>query len=85
MTSRRGSKGGFQLAAKPGHITTGQIIGFFLSKQTIEDEGDCPVMCALRETMKPAQNAFARLTLSDIVSGRFKAHNRPRCLHAGAR
>ena len=32
VTSRRGSKGGFQLAATPDQIKTGEVIQFFISK-----------------------------------------------------
>lgn len=69
VTSRRGSKGGFQLAASPNQITTGKVIKFFLAKHPVDEDGDCPVICALRETVTPCQEAFARLTLADIVTG----------------
>ena len=64
VTSRRGSKGGFQLARRPEQITTGEIVEFFLAKHSVEPEGNCPVMCALKETVTPGQQAFARLTLA---------------------
>jgi DNA-binding IscR family transcriptional regulator len=68
VTSRRGSKGGFQLARKADQVTTGEVIDFFLAKHRIEPAGDCPVMCALEQTITPGQEAFARLTLAEIVA-----------------
>ena len=68
VISRRGSKGGFQLARVPSQIRTGEVIDFFLAKHPIEPQGDCPVMCALHETISPGQDAFARLTLAEIIA-----------------
>ncbi len=67
LTSRRGTKGGFQLAVGADQITTGQVIDFFASKYEAEPDGDCPVMRALRETTAPCHEAFGRLTLRDIA------------------
>jgi hypothetical protein len=74
-----GTKGGFQLAAIPSQITMRQVLDFFLAKRKAEPDGDCPVMCALRETVTPGQKAFAKLTLAEITSRRYKmSHKRPR-------
>ncbi|SRR5713226_6858200 len=67
VTSRRGAKGGFQLAVGADQITTGQVIDFFVPKYEAEPDGDCPVMRALRETAAPCQKAFGSLTLADIA------------------
>jgi Rrf2 family protein len=67
VTSRRGTKGGFQLVVGADKITTGQVIEFFVSKYEAEPDGDCPVMRALRETTAPCQKAFGSLTLADIA------------------
>lgn len=67
VTSRRGAKGGFQLAVDADQITTGQVIDFFASKYEAEPDGDCPVMRVLRETTAPCQKAFGNLTLADIA------------------
>jgi Rrf2 family protein len=67
VTSRRGTKGGFQLGMRADQITTGQVIDFFASKYEAEPDGDCPVMRALRETTAPCQEAFGSLTLADIA------------------
>src|SRR5260370_26368095 len=67
VTSRRGTKGGFRLAAGSDRLTTGDVISFFLSKYQAAPDGDCPVMRALRETSAPCQEAFGRLKLADIA------------------
>jgi Rrf2 family protein len=67
VNSRRGAKGGFQLAVGADQITTGQVIDFFVSKYEAEPDGDCPVMRVLRETTAPCQEAFGSLTLADIA------------------
>jgi DNA-binding IscR family transcriptional regulator len=69
ITSRRGSKGGFHLVRSADQITTGAVIDFFLAKHSIEPEGDCPVMCVLNKIISPGQEAFAKLSLAEIVSG----------------
>ncbi len=43
VTSRRGSKGGFQLATTPGQITTGGVTRFFFSTYQVAPDLDCPV------------------------------------------
>jgi DNA-binding IscR family transcriptional regulator len=83
VISRRGSKGGFQLARSPDQITTGEVVNFFLAKHPIEPAGDCPVMCALQETITPGQEAFARLTLAEIVAGHTKPSNNRAVREAG--
>lgn len=72
VKSRRGTRGGFQLAASPDQITTGQVVDFFVSKFEAEPEDDCPVMRILRETTAPCQEAFRSLTLADIAARRYK-------------
>lgn len=85
VTSRRGSKGGFHLAASSDQITTAQVIDFFVSKTEAEPDGDCPVMRALRETTAPCQQAFGSLTLADIVAGRSKPCRKRAAGKAGIR
>ncbi len=68
VTSRRGSKGGFQLAAAPDQITTGDVVRFFFSKHQDEPDRDCPVVHVLRTYSAPCQEAFGRLTLADITA-----------------
>src|SRR6266496_845322 len=70
VTSRRGSKGGFQLAAAPDQITTGDVVRFFFSKYRDEPDRDCPVVHVLRTYSAPCQEAFGRLTLADITAQR---------------
>ena len=67
VTSRRGTKGGFQLAAGAYHLTMGEVINFFVSKYQAAPDGDCPVMRILRETCAPCQEALGRIRLVDIV------------------
>lgn len=73
VTSRRGSKGGFQLAAAADQITTGEVIRFFFSKYRIEPDLDCPVVSVLQTYGAPCQEAFERLTLADIAAKRGKS------------
>ena len=70
VTSRRGSNGGFRLAATPDQITTGDVVRFFLSKHQEEPDRDCPVVNVLRTYAAPCQEAFGRLTLADITAQR---------------
>ena len=70
VTSRRGYKGGFQLATSADQITTGEIMDFFFSKYQPELDGDCPIMRALQESMAPGQEVFGSLTLADVAVGR---------------
>jgi Rrf2 family protein len=67
VTSRRGTKGGFHLAVKPENISMGEVIDFFLARHPSEVDERSPVMCALARSMAPCQEAFARLTLSDVL------------------
>jgi len=69
VTSRRGYKGGFQLAKSADQITTGEVMDFFFSKHPQDTDGDCPVMRVLRESTAPGQADFARLTLTDVAAG----------------
>ena len=71
VSSRRGTRGGFQLTGRAEHIKTGKVIDFFLSKYEQEPDLDCPVMHALRETTAPGQEAFESLTLADIATGSY--------------
>lgn len=69
VTSRRGYKGGFQLASSADQITTREVMEFFFSKCQPEPDGDCPIIRALRESMAPGQEVFGSLTLADIAAG----------------
>lgn len=68
VTSRRGSKGGFQLARSSSELTTGEVIDFFLAKHPTEPAAGCAVMQALDEAISPGQEAFAKLTLAEIAT-----------------
>jgi DNA-binding IscR family transcriptional regulator len=68
VTSRRGSRGGFQLATSASKITAGEVIAFFLSRHPPDDESSSPVMQALRETSHPCQSRFEKLTLAAILA-----------------
>ncbi len=68
VTSRRGHKGGFQLAKSAERITTGEVMDFFFSNYQREPDGDCPVLRALRESTAPGQEAFGSLTLADVAA-----------------
>ena len=79
VTSRRGSKGGFQLVSSADRITTGQVMEFFFSKHIADSDGDCPVIRALQKSIAPGQEAFGSLTLADVAAGRTQPHRkRPR-------
>ncbi len=69
-TSRRGSKGGFHLAARADQITMGEVIDFFLSRHPPEPKGNSAVMRVFEETSAPCQRAFSRLTLADVITTR---------------
>jgi Rrf2 family protein len=75
VTSKRGSKGGFQLASKPEGIKMGAVIDFFLAGQRAEPEGNSPVMKVLHESIAPCQKAFGKLSLAD-VTGRSRSKAR---------
>ena len=66
VTSRRGIKGGFQLAAEPGRITMGEVIDFFLSRHPQENDHS-PLTRAMQSTLASGQDKFARLTLSEVT------------------
>ena len=68
VTSRRGTKGGFHLAAEADRITMGQVIDFFLSRHPPEPDDDLAVMRVFEKTSAPCQKAFGRLTLVDVAS-----------------
>ena len=70
VTSRRGSKGGFHLAAEADQITMGEVIDFFLSRHPPEPDDDLAVMRVFEKTSAPCRRAFSRLTLADSVSRR---------------
>ena len=67
VTSRRGSKGGFHLAAEADQITMGEVIDFFLSRHPPEPDDDLAVMRVFEKTSAPCQRAFSRLTLAGIA------------------
>ena len=74
VTSRRGSKGGFQLADSTDQITMGEVINFFLTRHPVESEKSSPVMRALRDCMAPCQQEFAKLSLAAVTErGRTKS------------
>ena len=66
VVSRRGSKGGFQLATNPEQVTVGEVIDFFLSRHPDDSKEESPVISALNRTMAPCQKAFSRLTLAEL-------------------
>jgi len=68
VTSRRGSKGGFQLATEPSRISMGAVIDFFLARQPAEAVADFPVMRALEVTMACCQKKFAAMKLSEVAT-----------------
>ena len=68
VTSRRGTKGGFHLAADANQVTMGEVIDFFLSRHPQEPNGNSAVMRVFEETSAPCQRAFSRLTLADIIT-----------------
>src|SRR5262249_32867826 len=55
VTSRRGSKGGFQLAKAPDQITTGEVVRFFFSKYQVAPDRHCPVVSVLQNYSAPCQ------------------------------
>jgi len=67
VTSRRGTKGGFHLAANADEITMGAVIDFFLSRHPPDQDDDSAVMRIFDETNAPCQQAFSSLTLADVV------------------
>ena len=67
VTSRRGSKGGFQLASSTDQITMGEVINFFLTRHPVEPERSSPVMRTLYHCMAPCQKEFAKLSLADVT------------------
>src|SRR5438876_10927945 len=77
VTSRRGSKGGFHLAACADQITMGEVIDFFLSRHPPEPNGASVVMLVFEVTSAPCQKAFSRLTLADIISTRARPGHKP--------
>ena len=85
VSSRRGTKGGFQLTGRAEQIKTGEVIEFFLSKHESEPDGDCPVMQALRENTAPGQRAFGSLSLADIATGHFRPRRKHSAGKAGVR
>ena len=70
VTSRRGTKGGFHLAADASQVTMGDVIDFFLSRHPQELDDDFAVMHVFEKTNAPCRKAFNRLTLADMVSRR---------------
>jgi Rrf2 family protein len=68
VTSRRGTRGGFQLAPFADRVTMGEVIDFFLARHPVEFDRHSPVMRALQQSMAPCQEEFARLRLADVVN-----------------
>ena len=67
ITSRRGIRGGFQLAVPAEKITMGEVIDFFLARHPLEPDRDSPVLHALQKLMAPGQEKFGRLTLAEAA------------------
>jgi Rrf2 family protein len=67
VTSRRGTKGGFQLADLPERITIGKVIDFFVSRHPDESDRNSPVVQALQSCLAPGQQKFDSLTLAKII------------------
>src|SRR5437667_11301752 len=70
VTSRRGTKGGFHLAAEADRITMGKVIDFFLSRHPPEQDRDFGGIRVCEKTSAPCQRGCSRLTLADMVSRR---------------
>ena len=68
VTSRRGAKGGFQLASEPSRISMGAVIDFFLARRPVEPVGDFPIMHVLDETLAVCQKKFAEMKLSEVAT-----------------
>ena len=68
LISRRGTKGGFQLASDASRITMGAVIDFFLARHPVKPMGDFPVMRALDATMAVCQKKFAQMKLSEVAT-----------------
>ena len=68
VTSRRGAKGGFQLASEPSRISMGAVIDFFLARRPTEPVEDFPIMRALDQTMAACQKKFAAMKLSEVAT-----------------
>jgi len=78
VTSRRGSKGGFHLAAPPDRITTGAVIRFFMARHPVERDDTSRVMKVLKKTGAPCQESFSRLSIADIAApARRRTKGRP--------
>jgi Rrf2 family protein len=77
VTSRRGTKGGFQLASAAEEITMGEVIRFFLARHAQESDLDSPVMRALHMTMAEGQHKFSRLTLAEVANFPLHGQRRP--------
>lgn len=67
VTSRRGTKGGFQLGTSADRIAMGEVIDFFLARHPEKPGRMSPVMRALQQCMAPGQQQFARLTLAEAA------------------
>ena len=68
VTSRRGAKGGFQLASEPSRISMGAVVDFFLARRPAEPGGDFPIMRTLDQTMAVCQKKFAAMKLSEVAT-----------------
>jgi Rrf2 family protein len=76
VTSRRGTKGGFHLAANTDEITMGAVIDFFLSRHPAAQDDDSAVMRIFDKISAPCQKAFSSLTLADVVRSARTGHKR---------
>jgi Iron-dependent Transcriptional regulator len=68
VTSRRGTKGGFQLASAPERITMGEVMDFFLARHPEEADPRSPVARAMQLTLASGQKKYAGLTLARVAS-----------------
>lgn len=80
VTSRRGSKGGFQLASPADQITMGEVINFFLTRHAAEPQKSSSVMRTLYDCMAPCQNEFAELSLAAVTKRAETRSSRTRTL-----
>jgi Rrf2 family protein len=87
VVSRRGTKGGFHLAASPDSITMGKVIDFFLSRHPETTEDHFPVIRALQQALAPCEQKFAELTLANVTDfpGCTATSQRVRNLRPGSR
>jgi Rrf2 family protein len=67
VSSQRGTKGGFRLVQSPHRITAGAVIRFFLARHPARPEKHSRVIRILQESMAPCQEAFSKLSLTELA------------------